>query len=162
MLQLTLIDEQAELADLVEHVFADAEVRRGMGWTEADDTDEAMTAIHGLFERRHEAGWRLYRVTDAGETVGLAGRGPVDPDDASAWFAVYLRRRGEGLGCAVTERLAAEAADAGARELVAVTWAENTASQGLLEATGFELVGPAPYDWARESELDWRLYRRAL
>lgn len=157
----TVTDAEA-LEQLVDDVFCDPEVRRGMGWTDADPVDEAMEAIHGLWQRRLDAGWDLVEVRHHGERAGLAGLGPTDPDDASAWYAIYLLHRGEGLGRRVTRRFIQRAKASGARELVAVTWAKNTASQALLEGEGFEPVGPAPYDWARESQLDWLELRRPL
>lgn len=155
MLRLRPIEDADSLQGLVDDVFADPEVRRGMGWTEADPLEDAMDAIHGLWRRRLASGWQLLEVRDEGERAGLAGLGPVDPEDGSAWYAIYLLHRGEGLGRRVTRRLIRRAREAGARELVAVTWAKNTASQALLEGEGFERVGAAPYDWAEQSELDW-------
>lgn len=157
-LNLARVESPGALEDLVHDVFSDPQVRRGMGWTEADDTDEALEAIWGLWERRFREGWRLFEVRHQDERAGLAGLGPVE--EATAWWAVYLTERGRGLGQAIGRRLAKRAREEGAEELVAVTWARNQASQGMLEALGFESVGPAPYDWARESELEWLEYRR--
>lgn len=155
------IEEADTLRSVVDEVFADPEVRRGMGWTEDDDPGEAREAIEGLFERRFESGWWLADVRLQDERAGLAGLGPID-EDGAAWYAIYLLRRGEGLGRTVTERLIARARKRGVEELIAVSWAENDAIQGLLESVGFELAGEAPYDWARESTLTWLEYRRTF
>lgn len=156
------VHAEPELAVLVDAVFADAEVRRGMGWTPEDDVDEAMAAIHGLWEHRFEGGWTLWRIHAADALVGLAGLGPVDEEDETAWSAVYLLERGEGFGARVTERLVEHARQVGACALVAVTWAENEAAKALLEVTGFEPEGPARYDWAKESELSWEQWIRPV
>lgn len=132
-----------------------------MGWTEADDTAEALEAIHGLWERRFEEGWRILEVRHEDERAGLAGLGPIE-DDGTAWWAVYLVERGKGIGREVGRRLIEQARKQGATTLVAVTWAKNDASQRMLEALGFEDIGPAPYDWADESQLDWLQYRQEL
>lgn len=159
-LSLETVTDDDELADLVEAVFSDPGTRRGMGWTEDDDPEEAMEAISGLWEKRFERGWRIYDVRREGERVGLAALGP--PDEAEPWWAVYLLDRGEGLGKAVGRRLVEQARRDGASAVLAVTWAENAASRGMLEALGFEERGPAPYGWAEESELAWLAYRREL
>lgn len=161
-LQLATIDDAAHLDRVVEEVFSDPEVRRGMGWTEEDDAEEAKAAIAGLWSRRFEAGWDLRDVRLDGERAGLVGLGPVDEATGTAWYAIYLLERGEGLGRELTRWALAAASSQGAREAVAVTWAENEASRRLLEGEGFELAGPAPYDWAQESVLDWLEYRCAL
>lgn len=161
-LVLERIDDAAQLERVVDEVFADAEVRRGMGWTEADDPEEARAAIRGLWRRRLEAGWRLFDVSLEDRRAGLVGLGPVDEADGTVWYAVYLLERGQGLGGRLTRRAIERARREGARELVAVTWAKNEASRGLLEAEGFEPAGEAPYDWARESALTWLEYRRPL
>lgn len=155
------IEDADTLRSVVGEVFADSQVRRGMGWTEDDDPEEAREAIEGLFERRFESGWWLADVRMQGERAGLAGLGPTD-EDGAAWYAIYLLHRGEGLGRAVTERLIDRARKHGVDELIAVSWAENDAIQGLLESVGFEFVGEAPYDWADESELTWVEYRRRI
>lgn len=158
-LALDPVDDADALQRLVDTVFADPEVRRGMGWTEADDREAALEAISGLWHDRFEDGWDLRAVRRGDRTVGLVGLGPVG-EDATAWYAVYLLDRGEGLGRRLTRWGLDEACDRGADRVLAVTWAENEASRGLLEAEGFELEGPAPFDWARESELSWVVYLR--
>lgn len=149
-----------ELTTLVETVFSDPGARRGMGWTEDDDPEEAMEAISGLWAKRFERGWRIYDVRREGQRVGLAALGP--PEEPEPWWAVYLLERGEGLGKAIGRRLVERARRDGADALLAVTWVKNAASRGMLEALGFEQQGPAPYDWAEESELAWLAYRREL
>lgn len=159
---LERIGDAASLERVVEEVFADPEVRRGMGWTEDDDPEQAREAIEGLWARRFEEGWRLFDVRLEGRRAGLVGLGPLDEGEGTVWYAVYLLERGQGLGRRLTRRAVDRAREEGAREVLAVTWAENEASRRLLEAEGFEPVGEAPYDWARESALTWMEYRRAL
>lgn len=138
-------------------VFADPGTRRGMGWTGEDDTEEALAAIEGLWDRRFAEGWCVYDVRDDGRRVGMSGLGPID--DGEAWWAVYLLERGQGYGRAVGRRLVDRARRDGADRVVAVTWAANEASRRMLEALDFRVEGPAPYDWAHESSLEWLLYR---
>lgn len=157
---LELVTDGEELSGLVETVFGDPGTRRGMGWTEDDDPEEAMAAIAGLWVKRFAEDWRIYDVRRDGQRVGLAALGPAD--EAEPWWAVYLLERGEGLGQAIGRRLVERAREDGAEALVAVTWAKNAASRGMLEALGFQEQGPAPYDWAEESELAWLVYRKRL
>jgi len=159
-LTLAPVAGETELEALVSTVFCDPQTRRGMGWTERDDPEEAMQAIGGLWHRRLDEGWSIFDVQRTGETIGLAGLGPIE--EGRAWWAVYLLERGQGLGKAIGRRLIDRAAEDGAREVVAVTWAKNEASRGMLSSLGFEAEGPPPYDWARESELAWLRYRREL
>lgn len=159
-LSLERVSDEEQVAQLVSHVFAEPETRRGMGWTEEDDPEEAMEAIAGLWEARFAEGWRIYAVQQGQATVGLAGLGPAGED--SPWWAVYLLERGQGLGKTAGQRLIEQARREGAKQVLAVTWRKNEASRGMLEALGFHEVGPAPYDWARESELSWLQYRREL
>lgn len=159
-LSLEPVAGKDELEALVADVFADPGTRRGMGWTEDEDPEEALEAIWGLWERRFAADWRIYEVRHEDERAGLAGLGPIE--DGQAWWAVYLLERGEGLGTATGERLVEQARQQGARTLIAVTWKQNEASRAMLETLGFEEEGPAPYDWAEESELSWLRYRREL
>lgn len=159
-LTLAPVTAEAELTELVDHVFSDPGTRRGMGWTEDEDPEEAMASIRGLWEHRLETGWRLYDVRSDGQRVGLAGLGPIE--EGEAWWAVYLLERGEGYGQATGRRLIEAARQRGVRALIAVTWAKNEPSKRMLEALGFTEQGPAPYGWAEESELSWLQYRRTL
>lgn len=161
-LTLRPIESLSTLTGLVEETFSDPEVRLGIGWQPEDDTEEAMAAIQDLFERRFEQGWTLWQVTLDGRGAGLAGLGPIDPEDGSAWYAIYLTLRGQGLGTRVTERVVERARQRGVETLVAVMWAENEASRALMTGQGFAFAGPAPYAWAQESELDWVEYRLSL
>lgn len=159
-LRLEPVGSEDELQALVEHVFSDPGARRGMGWTEDDDPAEAMEAIWGLWERRFADGWQAYEVRHAGDSAGLAGLGPIE--GGQAWWAVYLVKRGEGLGTETGRRLVDRARERDVETLIAVTWTENEASRRMLETLGFREEGPAPYDWAEESELSWLRYRRKL
>lgn len=156
------VDEVGTLQKLVEDVFADPQVRWGLGWTDEDDPEEAMAAIEALFEHRHEAGWTLLEVRHGGRCAGLAGLGPLDPESAERAYAIYLTERRRGLGRRVTDRLLERARASGAESVLAITWAENEASRALLEGAGFRFEGEAPYGWAQESELDWVVYRCVL
>jgi RimJ/RimL family protein N-acetyltransferase len=159
-LELDRVRTPAELTELVDDVFEDPQARRGLGWTEADDIEEAMASIRWLFDHRYEKGWQLYEVRADDERAGIAGLGPVE--DGEAWWAVYLTVRGRGLGQRVGEQLIARAEREGAREVVAATWARNGASRRMLETLGFDDVGPATYEWAEDSQLTWIEYRREL
>lgn len=158
---LQRVEDVSLLEDLVDSVFADPQARRGMGWTAEDDPEEAMEAIWGLWHRRFQHGWRLFTVVHEDRRAGLAGLGPVE-EDGTAWWAVYLLERGQGIGPRVGHQLIERATRDGVRELIAVTWAKNEASRSMLEDLGFEEEGPAPYDWARESPLSWCEYRLEL
>lgn len=159
-LTLRRVEAREEVEALVAAVFSDPEARRGMGWTESDDPSRAREAIQGLWEHRFEEGWRFVEVLCGGRRAGMAALSPIE--EGRAWWAVYLVERGRGLGTRVGRRLLQQARRAGASQLCAITWAENAASRAMLEKLDFDPVGPAPYDWARESQLEWLEYRRTL
>lgn len=164
MQRLTLdpVETLDELDALVEATFSDPEVRRGMGWIPSDDADKALEAIHGLFTRRFEAGWDLRAVRTEDGLAGLVGLGPLDEEDRSPWYAVYLLDRGRGLGRKLTRWALDLAQNRGAREVIAITWQENEPMRNLLDSEGFSLHGEAAYQWAQESELTWLEYRKRL
>jgi RimJ/RimL family protein N-acetyltransferase len=149
-----------DVRDVAQDVFADPDVRLGLGWQPHEDEDTALDAIMGLFEQRYQDGWRLYEVRHEDRRAGLAGIGPRGENEA--WYAIYLLERGEGLGARVTERFVEQAREEDLDALVAITWAENEASHGLLESQGFEFVGEAEYDWSEDSELTWIEFRHPL
>jgi len=154
--------EREAVLEVVEDVFDDPMVRRGIGWTEEDDPDEAKAAIRELFDRRHADGWRLFEVRKEDQRVGLTGLGPTDRDEGRAWYAIYLLDRGRGLGREVTEAMIDHAREEGLEVLGAITWADNEASRGLLTSLGFELVREHEAKWARESALTWVELRRPV
>lgn len=160
MPSLEPIEDPAQLEAVVERVFSDPGARKGMGWTEADDPAEAIEAIEGLWQHRFEEGWVLEAVHADGVLAGLAGYGPVDAPEPLV--AVYLLRRGEGIGTWATDQFIERAREQGARAVRAITWARNTGSRRMLEAIGFEAVGPVDARWARESELEWIEHRLRL
>ncbi len=143
-------------------VFSDPEARRGMGWTEQDDAEEAKRSILGLWRRRFQGDWVLFAIEVDGRDVGLAGLGSGSQADEPPWVAVYLLERGRGLGRRATEQLLDLAAEQGHARVRAVTWAENKRGRGLLEALGFEDQGPASYPWAEESGMAWLVYEHRL
>lgn len=154
------ITDPKHLQATVQSVFSDPDTRRGMGWRRTDDAQQALEAIHGLWEERYHDGWDLYRVHHDEDLIGFTGLGPIE--DGEAWYAIYILERGEGYGSTVTEHMIQHAHDTPADTLTAVAEETNHASRALLEKHGFEPVGEAPYDWAQESELTWISYERSL
>lgn len=156
-----LTSEQDAMA-VARAVFSDPEARRGMGWTEQDDAEEAKESILGLWRHRFHGDWALFAIDVDDRDVGLAGLGSGSQADEPPWVAVYLLERGSGLGRWATEQLLDLAAGQGHETVRAVTWAENERGRGLLGALGFEDQGPAKYPWAEESGMVWLVYEHRL
>jgi len=73
---------------------------------------------------------------------------------------VYLLARQRGIGRAATERLLDVSSKAGAKGVRAITHPDNTGARRLLEGLGFELIGPATCEWAREDAAEgWLEYQ---
>jgi len=111
--------------------------------------------IEAWFDGRHP----ILVADDGTAVVGFASTSTYRPRDAYAGvaeFGVYVARssRGEGIGRALMEALADEAAARGFWKLVSRVFVENAASRALLMSVGFREVGI----YHRHGKLDgaWR------
>jgi len=88
--------------------------------------------------------WLIVRRADGRVLGDLGTHGPPDHEGCvEIGYSLAPSARGQGIGTAAVaafvRRLAEEP---GIRRLTAVTGAQNTASQRLLERQGFHLTGP--------------------
>lgn len=155
--ELETLDDLDAVRRLARQVYEDPANRAATGWFDDADKEQAIEAMVGLWERRREAGWTVYRLLDGDRTVGLAGLGPVDEPDQPPGLAVYLLEegRGRGWGTRIAQRLVDRARKAGVPRMETVAHADNTASHRMLENAGFEAAGPCEADWAIESGQAW-------
>jgi phosphinothricin acetyltransferase len=120
-------------------------VRHGTASFEIEPPDEAEMA------RRQEAlragGYPFLVAERGGEVVGYAYAGPYRARPAYRWTvedSVYVapQAQQQGIGCALLERLIAEAEARGFRQMIAVIGDSAQASSiALHQAAGFRLVG---------------------
>lgn len=158
------LDDVDAVTQLARRVYQDPVNRAATGWFDQADKAEAIEAMAGLWERRYEAGWTVYRILAEDRTIGLAGLGPLDDVEDPPGLAVYLLEegRGRGWGTQLAQRLVDRARKAGVPRMETVAHADNRASHRMLEHVGFEAAGPCRAEWAVESGQAWITFANDL